>query len=97
MTPVVTARTRTEGNCMNDEIRGVLATHARLAAPVESLGDDTDLYEAGMTSHASVTVMLALEDTFDIEFPERLLRKATFSSVGAIRAAVEGLTTAPAE
>ncbi|MDQ1724114.1 MAG: hypothetical protein QOG52_1142 [Frankiaceae bacterium] len=62
--------------------------------PIDALTDDTDLYEAGMTSHASVTVMLAIEDTFDIEFPERLLRKATFSSVAAIRDAVTQLTTA---
>jgi acyl carrier protein len=79
---------------MDDEIRSVLATHARLATPVDALGVDTDLYDAGMTSHASVTVMLALEDAFDIEFPERLLRKATFSSVSAIRAALEQLTSA---
>jgi acyl carrier protein len=32
--------------------------------------------------------MLALEDTFDIEFPEAKLRKATFESVSAIEAAL---------
>jgi acyl carrier protein len=78
---------------MTNEIRSVLAMHARLAIPVEGLADDTDLYDAGMTSHASVTVMLALEDAFDIEFPERLLRKATFSSISAISAAVQQLTS----
>ncbi|MDQ1679154.1 MAG: hypothetical protein QOI42_13 [Frankiaceae bacterium] len=77
---------------MNDEIRAVLAAHARLSVPIEQIRDDSDLYEAGMTSHAGVTVMLALEDEFDIEFPERLLRKATFSSVGSIRAALDELT-----
>ena len=35
-----------------------------------------DLYAAGMTSHASVNVMLALEDAFDIEFPDELLTKS---------------------
>ena len=79
---------------MDSEIRSVLATHARLASPIEAIGDDTDLYDAGMTSHASVTVMLALEDAFDIEFPELLLRKATFGSISAIRAALEQLTSA---
>ena len=42
-----------------------------------------------MTSHASVNVMLALEDTFDIEFPESMLRKSTFESVTAIATALE--------
>jgi acyl carrier protein len=32
--------------------------------------------------------MLALEETFDIEFPDRLLTKTTFSSVAAIRNAL---------
>ena len=54
--------------------------------------DEDDLYQAGMTSHASVNVMLALEDEFDIEFPERMLRKSTFESVAAIRVAISELS-----
>jgi len=44
-----------------------------------------------MTSHASVNVMLALEEAFDVEFPESMLRKSTFESVAAIRTALDGL------
>jgi acyl carrier protein len=79
---------------MNDEIRTVLAEHGRLAVDVSSLGDDADLYQAGLTSHASVNVMLALEDAFDVEFPERMLRKKTFESVDAIRQALDELVGA---
>jgi acyl carrier protein len=32
--------------------------------------------------------MLALEDAFDIEFSEKMLRKSTFESIAAIRAGV---------
>ena len=39
-----------------------------------------------MTSHASVNVMLALEDAFDIGFSENMLKKSTFESIAAIRA-----------
>jgi acyl carrier protein len=73
---------------VDETIRQVLAEHARLAVPVDTLSDDADLFGAGMTSHASVNVMLALEDAFDFEFPEKLLKKATFESVAAIRAGV---------
>ncbi len=45
-----------------------------------------------MTSHASVNVMLALEDEFDLEFPERLLRKQTFHSIFSIRATLTELS-----
>ena len=45
-----------------------------------------------MTSHASVNVMLALEDAFDFEFSEKMLKKSTFESIGAIRAGVLEMT-----
>lgn len=53
-----------------------------------------DLYQAGMTSQASVNVMLALEGEFDIEFPDELLKRSVFGSVDAIRDAVAGIASA---
>lgn len=44
-----------------------------------------------MTSHASVNVMLALEDTFDVEFPDELLKRSVFASVASISAALAQL------
>jgi acyl carrier protein len=73
---------------MDETIREVLAEHGRLAVDAASIGDTTDLFSAGMTSHASVNVMLALEDAFDIEFAEEMLKKSTFESIAAIRASV---------
>ena len=75
---------------MTDKIRSILAEHGKLPVDVDTLTDDDDLYSAGMTSHASVNVMLALEDVFDVEFPDAMLRKSTFASVSAIR---DALTT----
>jgi acyl carrier protein len=69
----------------------VIAQHGRLAVDVAALSDIDDLYRAGLTSHASVNLMLALEDAFDIEFPDRLLRRETFESVAAIRGAIDEL------
>jgi acyl carrier protein len=77
---------------MEETIRTILVENARLAVDIDSISDDTDLFGAGMTSHASVNVMLALEDAFDIEFPERMLKKSTFESVSAIRAGVLEVT-----
>jgi acyl carrier protein len=72
-------------------IRSVLESHGRLPVAVTSLSDTTDLYQSGLSSHASVNVMLALEDAFDIEFPDSVLRKGTFQSIAAIRGVLEGL------
>jgi acyl carrier protein len=77
---------------MNDEIRKILKEHGRLSVDVQTLTDESDLYQAGMTSHASVNVMLALEGTFDIEFPDRMLKRGVFESIAAIRAAIQELT-----
>ena len=75
-----------------EQIRRVLRDHARLAKDAASLALDTDLYQAGMTSHASVNVMLALEGEFDVEFPDHMLKRGVFGSIASIRAAVDALT-----
>ncbi|MEY2452333.1 MAG: hypothetical protein QOD92_1907 [Acidimicrobiaceae bacterium] len=77
---------------MTDTIRRIVGTEGRLAVDVATVEDDANLYDLGLTSHASVNLMLALEDAFDIEFPDEMLRKQTFESVTAIRAALEELT-----
>jgi acyl carrier protein len=79
-----------------DDVRAVLREHGRLAVDAASLDDDSNLYDAGLTSHASVSVMLALEEQFGVEFPERMLRRGAFSSIGAIRAGLEELIGAGA-
>jgi acyl carrier protein len=76
---------------INAGIRSILAEHARLSADIDTIADSDDLYAAGMTSHASVTVMLACEDEWDIEFPQQMLKKSTFASVEAIAAALAEL------
>lgn len=73
---------------MKDQIRAVLAKEGKLSVDVNTLGDDADLYAAGLTSFASVQLMLALEDAFDIEFPEKLLGRRTFQSIASIAAAI---------
>ncbi|MFZ2102918.1 MAG: acyl carrier protein [Oricola sp.] len=76
---------------MKSTIRELLAKHGGLPVSVENLADDADLYEAGLSSFASVQLMLAIEEEFDIEFPENLLNRKTFASVAAITAAVGSL------
>jgi acyl carrier protein len=73
-------------------IRTILKEHGRLSKDAGALADEADLYQAGMTSHASVNVMLALEGEFDVEFPDAMLKRSVFESVAAIRAAIDELT-----
>lgn len=72
-------------------IRRVLRDHARLGVDPDLLSADADLYESGMTSHASVNVMLALEGEFDLEFPDHMLKRNVFRSIGSIERALREL------
>jgi acyl carrier protein len=74
---------------MIDPIRTILNEHGKLSVDATSLADDADLYQAGMRSHASVNVMLALEGHFDVEFPDHMLKRSVFESIAAIRAAID--------
>ncbi len=80
---------------MDEQIREVIARYGKLGVEVATLVERDDLYQAGMTSHASVNVMLGLEDAFDVEFPDHLLTRRVFESIAAIREALAELS-APA-
>lgn len=69
----------------------ILAKHGRLTVDVKTLDAASDLYNAGLTSLATVGLMLALEDEFDIEFPDSMLSRKTFSSIETITDAIEEL------
>lgn len=74
------------------EIRTIVRDHARLSVDVAQLDNEASLYQAGLTSHAGVNLMLALEDHFGIEFPERMLRRRTFENIASIMIALAELT-----
>ena len=74
------------------QILTILKEHARLSREPSELQPEDSLYDAGMTLHASVSVMLALEEAFDVEFPDSMLSRRVFESIAAIRDAIEELT-----
>ena len=76
---------------MKQKIRDILGKHGGLPVPVDRIADDADLYAAGLSSFASVQVMLAIEEGFDVEFPDNLLNRKSFQSIGAIARTVEGI------
>ena len=74
-----------------NEVRDIVVKHARLSAAAETLGPTTDLYEVGLSSLTTVHLMLALEDHFGVEFPDRLLARKTFESLQSITEAIDEL------
>jgi acyl carrier protein len=75
----------------SEQIRTLLARHGRLLVDVDTLGDDSDLYEAGLTSLSTVNLMLALEEHFNVEFLDRMLGRKTFGSIASLKEAIEEL------
>lgn len=73
---------------MNETIRNLLTKLGGLPVAVNSLADDADLYAAGLSSFASVQLMLGIEEAFDIEFPDNLLNRKSFASIAAIEKTV---------
>lgn len=76
---------------MNTKIRELLAKLGNLPVAVDQLSDDADLYSVGLSSFASVQLMLGIEDAFDLEFPDNLLNRKSFSSIAAIQYTVESI------
>jgi acyl carrier protein len=81
---------------MKTAIRRILSESARLDVSPDTLADDADLYAAGLSSLATVHIMLAIEDEFDVEIPDRMLTRRLFSSIDSLAAAVTELQRAKA-
>lgn len=75
----------------DSKIRSILMQYGSLNSDAYKLHNQDDLYAAGMTSHASVNVMLALESEFGIEFPDEMLTRNMFESIESMQSAVEQL------
>ncbi len=74
-------------------VQAVLDQHAELTKSASSLNLDDDLFAAGMSSRATVGLMLGLESEFDIEFPDAMLRRDVFETIRSISNAVQSLTS----
>lgn len=79
---------------MQATIRRILAKVGRLEVPADTLDDHADLYEAGLSSHATVHVMLAIENAFDIEIPDCMLTRQLCRSIQSYRQPAAGRTFA---
>lgn len=76
-----------------DKVREILSKHSRLNIDFNQLAEDDDLYEAGLTSLTTVNIMLAIEDEFDIEFPDSRLNRQTFDSIESLVEVIEELVS----
>ena len=77
-------------------IRQILKDTAGLKRNISTIGDTDNLFDAGLSSHDAMGLMIAIEEAFNTEFPDNLLHRDTFASISAIAGALEqiGVTKA---
>ena len=73
---------------IEDSIRELLAEMLHPRFQSSALAATDDLYGAGLSSLATVDLMLAIEDRFNIEFTNSWLNRRTFASIAALSNAV---------
>lgn len=74
-----------------EQIRALLEEVCELTCPIGQLRDSDDLFAVGLTSFASVSLMMLIEQEFSLSFPDSLLTRSTFASIDAISAAIVSL------
>ena len=73
-------------------LEGVLRTHLpALEGNDDPVPFDVPLADLGLDSLRAVNLVLDLEDTFDIEFPDSVLSEATFHTGAALQEALLAL------
>jgi acyl carrier protein len=82
------------GRDIKSQLRRIIKDHAGLKLPLEKIEDSTDLYRAGMSSQSSVTLMIAVEAEFELEFPDAMLSRDVFTNLETIASAIEAVRRA---
>ncbi|WP_019905765.1 acyl carrier protein [Methylobacterium sp. 77] len=80
----------------SQDVRETLKGVAALSETVDAIGEDDNLFDKGLDSFGSVQLMLALEERFNIEFPDNLLNRRSFSTIRIIVETVSKLTMSAA-
>lgn len=74
---------------IKDRLKKIVRECAGLKLPTEEIEDLTDLYRAGMSSQASVMLMVAVEAEFSIEFPDAMLSREVFRDIETMASAIQ--------
>lgn len=81
---------------LTQDVRDTLKSVAALSETADTLGEDDNLFDKGLDSFGSVQLMLALEERYDIEFPDTLLNRRSFSTIRIIAETVNRILVSAA-
>jgi len=75
---------------ISTQFEEVLRRHLR-SAKADSINHDVELAQLGLDSMTAVAVLLDMEKTFNIRFPDDMLVEGTFRTAGRLKEAVQQL------
>ncbi|MEU0236331.1 phosphopantetheine-binding protein [Nocardiopsis sp. NPDC006198] len=75
----------------DEEVLGVVISGLPGFRNTEQLTPQSDLWAAGMDSLSNISVMVAIEGEFGIEFPDEFLTPEVFASAANIAEAVRAI------
>ena len=78
-----------------DKLHSVIKRHLPFNDPQDDLEGKRDLMDLGLDSMSLIDLLLDLEKTFDIIFPESMLVGETFRNAASLEAAVATLIEEP--
>ena len=70
------------------EFEQCLCRHLRLVKP-DSINYDLELVQHGLDSMTAIALLLDVEKTFEIRFPDDMIVEGTFRTAGALKKAVQ--------
>lgn len=70
---------------------GVLRNYLRQVGDGDTLTMESNLYDLGLDSMAAVNLLLELEETYQVIFPDALLTESTFETPLALKSAIVSL------
>lgn len=80
---------------MLEVIRDSVARNGRLKVAMDQVENHQDLFSVGLSSFAAVQIMMAVEEAFDVEFPQTMMSLKSFTSVNTIAGCLAQLGAQP--
>ena len=85
--------TQTSINKITDVLLSILQKHLKFVNPAETFPMDAELESLGLDSMSAIDLLLALEETFEIIFPDAMLTPEVFRTARSLENAIQSLVT----
>lgn len=76
---------------MENRIRKILERAVKLPVDVDQIQNTDDLFDLGLNSFACVQLMMTIEEELQIEYPDHLMNRRSFSSIAQIAEAIAAI------